>query len=294
MQRSLSSSPWRAVAAALVLLAALGAATAAEAEAGNAVDGEDGGGGREPKAASLGALGRSVLTQLARQLVLSLNLTNLLILLVLKALLFGAGMFSFGLLNHKGGVHATGRSADGGDGGAAPSYLPTLTESELLLALSFLAGDAAASKAGAGAGAGAAYTCLHRVACEKPADARQYAGAANILLKGARMLHSFMVQDKTQVFLHNGGAVQPQVREDRRRSAEGRGLRSEWWRMRRTIPVRQELMTLSPPLLASASLGSLRQIPLTLFEPRVRKEMMPDWPFLLLKLLMLADYADDF
>ncbi|KAK7789569.1 hypothetical protein R5R35_011733 [Gryllus longicercus] len=201
MQRSLSSSPWRAVAAALVLLAALGAARAAEAEAasGNAVDGEDGGGGREPKAASLGALGRSVLTQLARQLVsnyetnsqvLSLNLTNLLILLVLKALLFGAGMFSFGLLNHKGGVHATGRSADGGDGGAAPTYLPTLTESELLLALSFLAGDAAASKAGAGAGAGAAYACLHRVACEKPADARQYAGAANILLKGARMLHS--------------------------------------------------------------------------------------------------------
>ncbi|XP_067011593.1 uncharacterized protein [Anabrus simplex] len=116
---------------------------------------------------------KSVLAEIARELVartatnsqiLSLNLTNLLILVVLKALLFGAGLFSFGML--KGG-----RSAE-----VPQSPYPTFNESELLLLLSYLVGDADHK-----------YGCLHRVACEEPHQASQYVAGAGMLIKGAKV-----------------------------------------------------------------------------------------------------------
>ncbi|PSN44532.1 hypothetical protein C0J52_14685 [Blattella germanica] len=111
--------------------------------------------------------------------VLSLNLTNLFILLVLKALLFGAGLFSFGFLKNGSGAHGYGRSSDEDNLIPDPRANPLITESELLLLLSYLMGDANSD-----------YECLHRVACEEPKKAREYVTAAKMLIKGARIFNN--------------------------------------------------------------------------------------------------------
>lgn len=85
--------------------------------------------------------------------VLTLNLTNLLILLVLKALIFGFGLFSFG---------NTGRSADVG---------PTVSQSDLtggMCFMMFTAGDLDK------------ITCVQRSACEDPKNAQDYLTAAKM------------------------------------------------------------------------------------------------------------------
>ncbi|XP_071440889.1 uncharacterized protein [Hetaerina americana] len=112
---------------------------------------------------------RSLLIEIARELitrttgdtqVLSLNATNLVILLVLKALLLGAALFSYG-------------SAHAGRG---------VSEAEVLLVLSYLMGGTAGNDGGG-------YGCMQRVACEEPEQATDYLSASRVLLKGAKMFH---------------------------------------------------------------------------------------------------------
>jgi hypothetical protein len=97
--------------------------------------------------------------------VLTLNLTNLLILLVLKALIFGFGLFSFG-----GG--AAGRSADEGS-------LFGVTQSDVtggICFLNFMSGEE--SK----------FDCIRRSACEDPKTGNDYLTAAKMWYK----MHTFV------------------------------------------------------------------------------------------------------
>ena len=94
--------------------------------------------------------------------VLTLNLTNLLILLVLKALIFGFGLFSVG---------GAGRSLDG----------PSVSQSELTGGMCFLmytSGDE--SK----------FECMQRTVCEDPYLASDYLTAAKMWYKMHNMLKS--------------------------------------------------------------------------------------------------------
>lgn len=93
--------------------------------------------------------------------VLTLNLTNLVIMLVIKAIIFG-----FGFLG------SVGRR----------SSPPSLTESmidrtDLMMAMSYALGSATSD-----------YSCLYRTACEEPESAQEYMTASKMLLKGAKML----------------------------------------------------------------------------------------------------------
>ncbi|XP_046749359.1 uncharacterized protein LOC124413071 [Diprion similis] len=106
----------------------------------------------------------SMLAEVAKELiqrsatnsqVLSLNLSNLLILLVLKAVVFGAGY-----MGHHG--YKT-RELDNE---------PIVSESEVALALGYLVGD----------------KCLYRAACEVPHKAKEYLGAAEMLLQTFKLM----------------------------------------------------------------------------------------------------------
>merc|ERR1711992_394366 len=87
--------------------------------------------------------------------VLTLNLTNLLILLVLKALIFGFGLFSVG---------GTGRSADSS----------LVTQSDLTGGMCFLMFTSGAEEK---------LDCIQRTACEDPYLASDYLTAAKMLYK---------------------------------------------------------------------------------------------------------------
>lgn len=102
--------------------------------------------------------------------VLTLNLTNLLILVVLKAIIFGIGLFYFGGVSFKGGHdhHGWGRSLEEKTGSM-------MTQSELLLMLTYVLGSGSDN-----------YDCMYRVACEDPVKAKDYLNASNMLLKGAK------------------------------------------------------------------------------------------------------------
>lgn len=105
---------------------------------------------------------------------LSLNLTNLLILLVLKAIIFGASSFGFGAYN---GPH--GRSMDGIITDNLSKQMQSkafVSETELLLMLSYLKADATQK-----------FGCLHRVACEDPYKAKEYLLAAKMIVKGSEL-----------------------------------------------------------------------------------------------------------
>jgi len=106
--------------------------------------------------------------------VLTLNLTNLLILVVLKAIIFGIGLFYFGGVSFKGGHggdhgHGWGRSLEEKSAGSF------MSQSELLLMLTYVLGSTSDN-----------YECMYRVACEDPAKAKDYLNASNMLLKGAK------------------------------------------------------------------------------------------------------------
>ncbi|KAI8432082.1 hypothetical protein MSG28_004592 [Choristoneura fumiferana] len=100
--------------------------------------------------------------------VLSLNLTNLVILIVLKALILAAGFFGAGAW--KGGHHY-GRSLDDN---MNVSYV---TEDEILMYLSYLIGQQTQH-----------FGCLYRLACQKPEQAAMYSSGADILLQGAKLI----------------------------------------------------------------------------------------------------------
>jgi len=89
--------------------------------------------------------------------VLTLNLTNLLILLVLKALIFGFGLFSVG-----GGAGAIGRSSD------EPL---SVTQSDLTGGMCFLMYTSGAEEK---------LDCLKRTACEDPYVVSDYLTAAKV------------------------------------------------------------------------------------------------------------------
>ncbi|XP_029679540.1 uncharacterized protein LOC115245392 [Formica exsecta] len=107
---------------------------------------------------------RSMLAEIAKEIVqrsttssqvLNLNLSNLLLLLVLKVVVFGAGYI---------GQHGyKGRELEDEN---------IVSEGELALALGYLIGD----------------TCLYRAACEEPHIAREYLGAAEMLLQTMKLM----------------------------------------------------------------------------------------------------------
>ncbi|XP_041981611.1 uncharacterized protein LOC121735009 [Aricia agestis] len=99
--------------------------------------------------------------------VLSLNLTNLVILIVLKALVLAAGFFGAGAW--KGGHHY-GRSLDDNKNA---TYL---SEDEIMLYLSYLIGHQTRD-----------YGCLYRLSCQKPHQASVYAAGAELLLQGTKL-----------------------------------------------------------------------------------------------------------
>ncbi|XP_078034383.1 uncharacterized protein LOC144468638 [Augochlora pura] len=106
----------------------------------------------------------SMLMEIAKELVqrssstsqvLNLNLSNLLLLLLLKAVVFGAGY-----LGHNG---HKGRELE---------EESVVSEGEIALALGYLMGD----------------TCLYRAACEDPDVAKEYLGAAEMLIETVKLL----------------------------------------------------------------------------------------------------------
>ncbi|CAH0625367.1 unnamed protein product [Chrysodeixis includens] len=100
--------------------------------------------------------------------VLSLNLTNLVILIVLKALILAAGFFGAGAW--KGG-HYYGRSLDDN------TNATYINEDEILLYLSYLAGQQNKD-----------YGCLYLLSCQRPQQAGMYSSGAQLMLQGARLL----------------------------------------------------------------------------------------------------------
>lgn len=114
-------------------------------------------------------------TLCCRLQVLSLNLTNLVILLVLKAIIFGAGHM---------GVGWAAKSSRGDHGGPAP----LVSEQEALLLLGFLMGGAQGGGQRGVQGSPRDYECLNRVACQEPDAANGYARAGLLLSKGAKLL----------------------------------------------------------------------------------------------------------
>lgn len=104
--------------------------------------------------------------------VLTLNLTNLLILIVLKAIIFGIGLFYFGGVTFKGsGGHGwSSRSLEKKSG----SFM---SEGELLLMLTYLLGSTDEN-----------YECMYRVACEEPSKAKEYLKVSKMILKGAKFM----------------------------------------------------------------------------------------------------------
>ena len=109
---------------------------------------------------------------------LNLNLSNLLLLLVLKAVVFGAGYIG----NHG----YKGRELDEGFSHIKLfkcaiyifdywEYLfaeNLVSEGEVALALGYLMGD----------------TCLYRAACEEPRVAKEYLGAAEMIVETMKLL----------------------------------------------------------------------------------------------------------
>ncbi|XP_026749581.1 uncharacterized protein LOC113510329 isoform X2 [Galleria mellonella] len=131
----------------------------------------------------LGGSGGQMMASLARDFiarstgssqVLSLNLTNLVILIVLKALILAAGFFGAGAW--KGGHHY-GRSLEDNKNA---TYI---TEDEILLYLSYLTGQQNKD-----------FNCLYKLSCERPQQASMYSSGADLLLQGAKMLQGNSIE----------------------------------------------------------------------------------------------------
>ena len=94
--------------------------------------------------------------------VLTLNLTNLLILIVLKAIIFGFGLFSVGSSNQ-----------------ARSSEETALTQSDMAGGMCFIMYTSGSEEK---------LTCLQRTACEDPKTASEYSTAAKMVYKLHKML----------------------------------------------------------------------------------------------------------
>ena len=93
--------------------------------------------------------------------VLTLNLTNLLILIVLKAIVFGFGLFSVG---------SSARSAD---------ETTAISQADVSGGMCFIMYTSGAEEK---------LTCIQRTACEDPKTASEYATAAKMVYKLHKML----------------------------------------------------------------------------------------------------------
>ncbi|VEN47841.1 unnamed protein product [Callosobruchus maculatus] len=92
--------------------------------------------------------------------IVSFNLTNLLILILLKVVIFAASTLGFG---HYGGHHYA-RSEDGA---------LTMNDEEVMMFLSFLSGSPG---------------CLQSIACKQPEEARKYIETGTLLLKLSKLV----------------------------------------------------------------------------------------------------------
>jgi len=121
--------------------------------------------------------------------VLTLNLTNLLILLVIKAFIFGFGLFSVGGLGAFGAAasphdNSYGRSADG-----PMSAGEIFTETDMTGGMCFLMYTSTGDEA--------KMDCLQRASCEDPYRAKEYLTAAKLYYKMHKLLKSvFPFQEK--------------------------------------------------------------------------------------------------
>uniref|UniRef100_A0A2S2PQC0 Uncharacterized protein n=1 Tax=Schizaphis graminum TaxID=13262 RepID=A0A2S2PQC0_SCHGA len=109
---------------------------------------------------------------------LSLNMSNVVLMLVLKGLIWGASyMQGHGGKGRKDGPDAAGLAERG--------FLQDMvSETDLLLFLGYLVADESGH-----------YDCLNRVACEQPAKAESYLKSAEMLLKTAKLLDAVVPVD---------------------------------------------------------------------------------------------------
>lgn len=115
--------------------------------------------------------------------VLTLNLTNLLILIVLKAVIFGIGLFYFGGVSFKGGYNHDNHHGWSGRS-LTEKNTSFMSENELLLMLTYLLGSATDN-----------YECMYRVACEDPVHAKTYLNASKMMMKGAKYAKKYVSVD---------------------------------------------------------------------------------------------------
>ncbi|KAK9876500.1 hypothetical protein WA026_013875 [Henosepilachna vigintioctopunctata] len=101
--------------------------------------------------------------------VVSVNLTNLLVLVLLKALIFAAGSIGLGHLKEKEYGYY-GRSLD--NEVQPENHNLVLTEDEILLYLGYLTGNRG---------------CVQNIACLQPEHAKKYAEAGEILLRTTKL-----------------------------------------------------------------------------------------------------------
>ncbi|XP_043285638.1 uncharacterized protein [Venturia canescens] len=115
----------------------------------------------------------SMLAEIAKELVqrstsssqvLNLNLSNLLLLLVLKAVVFGA--------SYIGNQENRGRELNEEN---------VVSEGEVALALGYMIGD----------------TCLYRAACEVPNTAKEYLGAVEMIVQTMKLIPQYAQLDKS-------------------------------------------------------------------------------------------------
>ncbi|XP_060868150.1 uncharacterized protein LOC132943260 isoform X2 [Metopolophium dirhodum] len=109
---------------------------------------------------------------------LSLNMSNVVLMLVLKGLIWGASyMQGHGGKSRKDGPDAAGLAGTG-------LLQNMVTETDLLLFLGYLVADESGR-----------YDCLNRVACEQPARAESYLKSAEMVWKTAKLLDAVVPLD---------------------------------------------------------------------------------------------------
>lgn len=115
--------------------------------------------------------------------VLTLNLTNLLILLVLKALIFGFGLFSFGNTGAAAGAAAAGLNARSYDSDEVAFGISGADVTGGLCFLNYMSGNEAK------------FDCIRRSACEDPKTGGDYLNAAKMWYKMHALVEAIPFHD---------------------------------------------------------------------------------------------------